>query len=107
MPLLAHRGRWRKQVRAWRCQRGDCPEEKSIERKKALKAPPQTHSASHSDDSFGNWGLTEEEQLAGLRLGLSTLFLALFRLAQGTADWAVCLSGSPNPGEGLKVTAMR
>lgn len=39
MPLLAHRGRWRKQAKAWRCQRGDLPEEKGIERKKALKAP--------------------------------------------------------------------
>lgn len=80
--------------------------EKMIERKRASKAPPHTHSASHSDECLGtglrgrgNTGWAEMRALGFC----SWLFTDLLKREAGRAAF---FESGPIPGEGVKVTAV-
>lgn len=79
---------------------------KVIERKRTLKAPPQTPSASHSYEYLGI-GPGGGENLAGLRLGhLGSVPGALRTCSRGRQMGLSFSSGPPIPGEGVKVKAV-
>lgn len=79
---------------------------KGIERKKALKAPHK-HTQQATLMTLRELGLRGRGTAGRAGVGLSDSIPSTFQTCSRDSRLGCLPSGSPNPGEGLKVTAMR